>query len=421
MHPDASAAAARRCQEARGIPVPGTVSQRLSDTTGQPARPALARAVVDLAAIAHNTRLLAQHARGELMAVVKADGFGHGAVQVARHALAHGASWLGVACVAEALALRTAGITQPVLAWLYLTREEIEAALAAAVDLSVACVGQLRQVAAAAEATGIPARIHLKIDTGLRRGGAEAADWPQLICVARGFEQRGLLDVHGVWSHLIHADRPTHPDTAGQIRAFDTAVAQAEDAGLRPALRHLANSAAALDAPVTHYDLARAGLGLYGIEPVTGAGFGLRPALTLHTRVLMTRGVAAGKGVCYGHDYTTPAATTLALVPVGFADGLPRAASPGARMWLAGERRPVVGRIAMDQCVLDAGAAAAVGTGDEVIVFGPGHHGEPTVKDWARWAGTSPHEILTGIGPRVLRHYQEAPHTPHHLLEGRTP
>ncbi|GAA1217577.1 alanine racemase [Kitasatospora nipponensis] len=365
-----------------------------------------AEAVIDLAAIAHNTEVLAAHARGALLAVVKADGFGHGAVPVARTALAAGASWLGVTSVREALELRAAGITAPVLSWLHLPDEDFAPALRAGIDLSVSSPEHLAAIAACAERTGVTARVHLKVDTGLRRGGVVPADWPALTVRARDLERAGLLAVRGLWSHLVDADRPGR-HTAAQVREFEQAVRCARQAGLRPELRHLANSAACLSAPQTHYELVRAGLGVYGIEPVPGRDHGLRPAMTLRARAATARPVAAGEGVSYGHEYTAPADGTLLLVPVGFADGVPRAAGGRARMWVAGSRRPVAGRIAMDQCVLDAGAAE-VGIGEEVLVFGPGDRGEPTAAEWAQWAGTNPHEVLTGIGARVTRRYLPA-------------
>lgn len=372
-----------------------------------PACGGLSDAVVDLEAIAHNTRMLADHARGAVMAVVKADGFGHGAVPVARTALAHGAGWLGVVSTAEALALREAGITAPVLAWLHVPDDDFTEALRQQIDLSVSSPAHLRAIAACADTTGTAAVVHLKLDTGLYRNGACAARWPRLVETAAEFEQQGLVRVRGLWSHLIHPDDPDHQATAAQIHAFDTAVDQARAAGLSPELLHLANSAAALAAPDTHYDLVRAGVALYGIEPVRDRQFGLRPAMTLRGRVAMNRRVEAGEGIGYGHDHTTTEPTTLALVPLGFADGLPRAASGRAEIQLGGFRRKVVGRIAMDQCVVDTGPHRTE-LGEEAIVFGPGTRGEPTVADWASWAGTNAHEILTGIGARVPRHYLPA-------------
>ncbi|MFD7084581.1 alanine racemase [Streptomyces sp. NPDC059918] len=377
-------------------------SERPGPAAGVPSE-----AVVDLEAVAHNTRLLAGRTRGALMAVVKADGYGHGAVPVARTALSHGAGWLGVATTAEALVLRRAGITAPVLAWLQAPGEDVTEALARQVDVSVSCRAHLEEVAAGARAAGVRAGVHLKVDTGLRRGGAEPADWARLAEAAAVHERRGTLHVRGVWSHLIHPDDPGHRATAAQIRTFETAVNEARSAGLDPALLHLANSAAALAAPSTHYDLVRAGLALYGIEPVRGRRFGLRPAMTLRGRVVMSRAVGPGEGVSYAHEHVTAEAGTLALVPLGYADGLPPGAARRARIQVGGVLRPVVGRISMDQCVVDTGTARAA-AGAEAVAFGPGTAGEPTVADWAAWAGAAPASVLTGVGPRVPRRYLPA-------------
>ncbi|MFK0222923.1 alanine racemase [Streptomyces vinaceus] len=385
---------------------------------GAAERGGLSEAVVDLEAIAHNTRVLAAHARGAVMAVVKADGFGHGAVPVARAALAHGAGWLGVTSSAEALVLREAGITAPVLAWMHVPDEDFTPALRERVDLSVSSVTHLRAIAACADTVGAGAVVHLKVDTGLHRNGACAADLPRLLEAAAELQQRGLVHVRGLWSHLIHPDDPAHPATASQIRAFNTATERARAAGLEPELLHLANSAAALAAPETHYDMVRAGLALYGIEPVRDREFGLRPAMTLRGRIIMSRRVEPGEGVGYGHDHTTTEPTALALVPLGYADGLPRSASGRAEIQVGGVRTQVVGRIAMDQCVVDTGAEQ-VSIGDEAVVFGAGADDEPTAVDWASWAGRTPPEILTGVGTRVPRRYLPARPAPADAVPAR--
>lgn len=369
---------------------------------------ALAEAVVDLAAVAHNTAVVAQAAGTPVMAVVKADGFGHGAVPVARAALGAGATWLGVASGAEALSLRAAGITAPVLSWLHGLDDDFAAVVAARVDLAAAGPEQLWAIAAGAARAGMPAQVHLKVDTGMSRGGALLADWPHLVSLARRLEADGLLRVRGVWSHLARADEPGNHSIATQVARFEEAVGYARAAGLDPPLRHLANSAAALGAPRTRYDLVRAGIALYGVEPLPGREHGLRPALTLRARAVLVKRTPPGTGVSYQHTYTTSAATTLVLVPLGYADGVPRAASNRAAVWIGGQRRPIAGVVSMDQFVVDAGNLP-VQVGDEVVVFGPGDAGEPTVTDWARWLVTNPHEIFTGIGARVSRRYQGMP------------
>ncbi|MBL7253441.1 alanine racemase [Paractinoplanes lichenicola] len=359
----------------------------------------LGEAVIDLGAVAANVRTVAAVAGTELMAVVKADGFGHGAVEVARAAVAAGATWLGTTSAAEALHLRSAGLTTPVLSWLHAPDEDFARLIAARVDLGVSGLTQLHAVAAAARGLGLPAQVQLKADTGLSRNGARPEDWADLVAWARKYEGEDLFRVRGVWSHLANAERPADPAVTRQIDAFEDAVRVARDAGLDPPLTHLANSAAALSLPRARFDLCRIGIALYGAGPP-----GLRPAMTLRSRVVNVKRVPAGTGVSYGPDHVTARPATLALLPLGYADGVPRAAEGRAEVWLGGRRCPIVGRIAMDQCVIDAGDLP-VRPGDPVVLFGPGPD-KPAVTDWARWAGTNPHEILTGIGARVTRRYQ---------------
>lgn len=365
-------------------------------------------ALIDLDAIAHNTRVLAQASRAaELMAVVKADGFGHGAGPVARAALRSGATWLGVTSGAEAMALRGEGVTAPVLIWLYPPDEDLTAVVRAGVDISVPSPAHLRAVAGAARRGRRRAKVHLKVDTGLSRSGATLEDWPELVRRARRLERAGVVSVRGLWSHLANAERIDDPGVDRQLARFLAAGAQAVAAGLDPAVRHLANSAALFQHPRTHFDVTRAGIGLYGLEPVPGRSFGLRPAMSLRAEVVFTKRVPAGAEVSYGYDYQTDRATTLALLPLGFADGVPRQVTGQGEVLIRGVRCRIAGRIAMDQIVVDAGDLE-VASGDIAVLFGSGGDGEPTVEDWARWAGTNPHEILTGIGTRVPRRYRES-------------
>ncbi len=372
----------------------------------------LGEAVVDLAAVASNVRTVAAVARTQLMAVVKADGFGHGAVAVARAATAAGAGWLGVTSSAEALSLRSAGLTAPILSWLHAPDEDFDRMIAARVDVGVSSLPHLHAVAAAGRRLGTRAAVQLKADTGLSRNGAAGLDWRELVGWAGNYEREGSVRVRGVWSHLADAETPGAVSVARQVSAFSEALRCARAAGLDPGLAHLANSAAALTAPSTRYDLCRIGLALYGIDPLAAAGpgpSGLRPAMTLRTIVVNVKRVGRGTGVSYGPDHVTSRPTTLALLPLGFADGLPRAAQGRAQVGLHRRRCPIVGRIAMDQCVIDAGDLP-VAIGDPVTVFGAGAGAgaEPTVADWARWAGTNPHEVLTGIGARVRRTHRHA-------------
>jgi len=366
---------------------------------------AMAQAVIDLDAVAHNTRLLADSAAAaQVMAVVKANGFGHGASQVAEVALRHGASWAGVTSVAEALALRADGITAPILIWLYSSTETFEDVLEHEIDISVGSLPALMAVADAATRAKTLAYVHLKADTGLSRGGAPAEEWPDLLAWARKYEAAGLIRVRGIWSHLANAESAGHPRLVAQLDQFAEVRALAAEVGLQPTLTHLANSAAILHLPETHFNLVRPGIALYGVEPVPGRTFGLRPAMTLQSQVILTKRVPAGSGVSYGPDYVTDRATTLALLPIGFADGVPRLAGGRAYAALKGRRCPIVGRIAMDQCVVDVGDLP-VYAGDTAVLFGPGDDGEARVLDWADWAETNPHEVLTGVGARVERVY----------------
>ncbi|QSB15568.1 alanine racemase [Natronosporangium hydrolyticum] len=362
---------------------------------------------VDLAAIRHNVRRLREAAPGaELMAVVKADGYGHGMVPVARAALAAGATWLGVCTVDEALRLRQAGITAPVLAWLLAPGAPAAAAIAAEVHVSAASAAQLEEFAAAAREAGRPAQVHLKLDTGLARGGATPVEWPALLEAAGKAQAGGEVEVVGVWSHLIHPGG-LHPDTDHQIAEFRHGLASAERFGIRPRLRHLANSAGVLTRSDTHFELVRAGIALYGLSPVAGEDFGLRPAMTARGRVMLTKRVPAGQGVSYGHTYRTERESTLAVVPLGYGDGVPRAASSAGPVQLAGRRRAIAGRVCMDQFMIDCGDDP-VAAGDVAVLFGPGDGGEPTADDWAETVGTINYEIVTRFGgsrvPRVYDH-----------------
>lgn len=366
-------------------------------------------AVIDLDAIRHNVRRLAAAASpAKVMAVVKADAYGHGAVPVARAALQAGAAWLGVAHISEALALRAAGIDAPLLAWLHTTDSNFGAAVAAGVDIG--CSGwELERIVAAAREQERPARVHLKVDTGLGRNGATPESWDRLVGEAVEYQDQGLLRVVGIFSHLAVADEPERPETDQQVAAFREALAIAEDAGVDPEVRHLANTPATLSRPDTHFDLVRVGLGIYGLSPFDGqtsAELGLRPAMTLRTLVSQCKDVPEGQGVSYGLHYRTRTPSTLALIPVGYADGVPRVAT-GGPVRVAGKTYPVVGRIAMDQMVIDLGPEAS-GTdlqGAEAELFGDGADGGPTAEDWARAAGTINYEIVTRVSPRVPRRF----------------
>ncbi|WP_144122731.1 alanine racemase [Catellatospora sichuanensis] len=355
---------------------------------------------IDLDAIRHNVAQLTAATTAQVMAVVKGDGYGHGAVESARAALDGGASRLGVATIAEALQLRAAGITAPTLAWLVAPGMPRAEALAAGVELSAGSLAELDEVCAAAAVAGRPAGLHLKVDTGLGRGGARVEDWLQLVEASAKAQADGLVEVVGVWSHFVHADQPDHATNARQLTAFAEAVDILAAAGLRPALRHIANSAAALTLPESHFDLVRAGSAVYGLRPMPGRDFGLRPAMTVRARVAFAKKVPAGCGVSYGHTYVTPSPTTLAVIPLGYADGIPRAAGNTPLAWFGSVRRTIAGRVSMDQFVVDCGDDPVV-AGDVVTLLGPGDRGEPTADDWATVLGTVSYEIVANFGGRA--------------------
>ena len=361
---------------------------------------------VDLDAIRDNVATLRASTRAEVMAVVKADGYGHGMLPAARAALSGGATWLGVCTLDEALQLRRAGVTAPVLAWLIAPGFPLHEGVAADVDLNAASSDQLDELVTAARIAQRPARAHLKLDTGLARGGATPADWPALLEAAAKAQADGEVEVVGIWSHFVYADAPGHETIDRQLATFAEGLSVAEQYGISPRYRHIANSAATLTRPDAHYDLVRPGIAVYGLSPLPrDVETGLRPAMTARARVALIKRVPAGQGVSYGHTYFTERETTLALIPLGYADGVPRHASNAGPVRLAGRTRTIAGRVCMDQIVLDCGDDQ-VAPGDVATLFGPGDDGEPTATDWADVVGTINYEIVTRFGSlRVPRIY----------------
>jgi alanine racemase len=374
--------------------------------------PATACAEIDLAAFRANVATLQAHSGVPAMVVVKADGYGHGMLECAREARVAGAKWLGVATPAEALMLREAGDAGPVLAWLYGVEEDLAPLVAADVDVSAHSVEQISRLTAAAATSQHRARVHLKIDTGLSRGGAASSEWQQVCTAAADAEHAGAIEVVGIWSHLAAADEPGHPSVPVQLEAFQRGYEQARAAGLEPTLRHLANSAGALVVPEARLDLVRVGIAAYGIDPAPGiaalAGVTLRPVMRLRSQLVNVKQIPAGAGVSYGWTWTAEAATTVGLVPLGYGDGIPRHASNRAWVGWSGGRVPVRGRVCMDQFVVELGPGEVVEPGEEVILFGPGDRGEPTAAEWASWCDTIGYEIVTRIGTRVPRRYLHA-------------
>lgn len=369
---------------------------------------------VDLSAISDNVKALRKlSAAPNLMAVVKGNAYGHGLVEVARTALESGADWLGTAQLTEAVALRKAGIGAPILAWLYLasqTSATIREALEHDVDVSLGSLDQLGVLAGMARHLGRPAVVHLELDSGLSRGGARAEDWPVLVAAARQAELDGTLRVRGVWTHLAWADVPAHPGNAAAVADFEHAVEQARAAGLAPELRHVSSSANILDRPEFHFDMVRAGLAIYGLAPadhLDPADFGLRPALTVTAPLVMLKRVPAGTGVSYEHQAITHEPRYLGLIPLGYADGIPKGITGRSVVRIGGRQVPVIGKVCMDQFMVDLGPDAnGIAVGDTAVLFGDPGSGAASADDWGAVIGSHGDEIINRIAPRLTRTYQ---------------
>jgi alanine racemase len=355
--------------------------------------------------------VLREHAgNAPVMAVVKADGYGHGATRVAGAALAAGAAELGVATVAEALELRAAGITAPVLAWLHPPGIDFGPALVAGVEIAVSCERQLDELLDAVHRTGRTATVTVKVDTGLNRNGVAPAHFPSMLTVLRRALAEDAVRVRGLMSHMVHADQPDSPINDVQAQRFRDALAQARDEGVHFEVAHLSNSSATMSRPDLAFDLVRPGIAVYGLSPVPKLGdMGLIPAMTVKCAVALVKSIRAGEGVSYGHTWIAQRDTNLALLPIGYADGVFRSLGGRLDVLINGRRRPGVGRICMDQFVVDLGPGTIdVAEGDEAILFGPGSRGEPTAQDWADLVGTIHYEVVTSPRGRITRTYREA-------------
>jgi alanine racemase len=356
------------------------------------------RLSIDLDALTANVATLRSNARG-LVAVVKADAFGHGAV--AEHLLAHGADWLGTTSLDHAVQLRRRTGART-LAWLTSPAASFAEAVSEGVDIAVPSVPHLMAVAEAAGAVGEPARVHLHIDLGMARDGAPPESWNELSTLAGMLVAQGAVEPVGVMGHLSHA---AHGDDRHNVRArlqFDGAVRAAARRGFVAGLRHIAATAAALHGLGTDLELVRVGAGLYGIDPSHSAGDVLRPTIALEAPVTMVRDVRPGTGVGYDHQWVSARRTRLATIPVGYADGIPRLASGRAEVVVHGRRAPVVGAISMDQAVIDVGDAG-VEPGATVAILGDDG---PSLQEWAQWSGTIEHELVTHLGSRWTREYR---------------
>lgn len=356
----------------------------------------LRRLLVSPSAIRHNVERLRQLAPArDTMVVVKANGYGHGAELVARAALAGGATWIGVADITEALALRDAGVDAPILAWLHAADEDFRDAIAHGISLGISTIPALDAVAQVGGAS-----VHLKIDTGLGRNGAGRADLDRFLATAARAHSERRLSVDGLMSHVSGTSREA--DLA-QADLFIHARDELHDLGINPAYLHMAASAAALDHPSLRFDMVRFGIAAYGHAPTLHhTQLGVKPAMRFEASVINVKRLRAGDGVSYNFLWTAPRETTVALVSAGYADGVPRAATGKATVEIRGRRYPVVGRIAMDQVVVDVGDDP-VALGDSVGIWGDPADGTPSVSEWATWADTITYDIATGIGGRVTR------------------
>ena len=396
-------------------------------------------AAVDLAAIRHNLGVLRAAAPGALqLATVKANAYGHGLLPVARAALDGGADWLGVAQLAEAFTLRRgldeAGVTRaeaPILAWISTSSSDFAAAIEADIDLSVSWTWVLADICAAAREVGRPARVHVKIDTGMSRAGSTLADLPALASALRMAADDGLVDIVGAWSHMSRADDPSeagNASTASHVRIFEEGLAILADAGVTPRIRHLSATSGILWHPEAHYDMVRAGIGLYGLSPdpavATAEQLGLIPALELRAPLTSVKVIEEGTPASYGGTWVAPTRRWIGLVPLGYGDGILRAVSNRARVVVhtaSGPfNAPIVGRVCMDQFMVDLGPAegspgtptarsgqAPAAPGDIATLFGSGAGGEALADDWAQAAGTINYEIVTHLGAHIPRIYRD--------------
>jgi alanine racemase len=364
------------------------------------------KADIDLSAIAHNVRSMRDEvAPAAVCAVVKADGYGHGAVAVSEAMLAAGADWLAVALVEEGVVLRRSEIDAPILLLSQPRLDDIAAAVRFDLRVCIYTPDAIEAVAEAAKRERRLARVHLKVDTGMHRVGADPDD---VLALAEQVAGHGSIELEGVFTHCAVGDEPGNPFTETQLDRFDTVVAQLDEAGLRPSLVHAANSATAIDHPRARYDLVRAGIALYGIPPAPALRdrVDLRPAMTLRSEVSMVKRVPAGAGISYGLRHVFERDTTVATVPVGYADGVARRLSAsGGSVLIGGRRRPIVGSITMDQLMVDCGDDE-VWEGDEVVLIGEQGGERITAEEWAQRIGTIAYEVVCGIGPRVPRRYR---------------
>ena len=368
-----------------------------------------ARAEINLAAIAENLKFIKSKTSAQVLAVVKADAYGHGLIDVAKAAEKAGADWFGTALLEEGIALRNNGIRKPIISWLTPIGEDFKTAINLDIDLSLSSIELLNEIILVGKSINKVPRVHIEIDTGMNRGGF-GDDWglllPEIVKAVKANEIKAI----GIWSHFARADEPNEVMNKTQLDVFTQKVKQLNDAGVSPEFIHIANSAASLSNEAAHKNIIRWGIGLYGLSPdVINMGdsksLGLKPAMKLFAKLQLVKAVKAGQSVGYGGTAITKSDTKLGVVTLGYADGVPRNANNSAGIFVAGKRAPIIGRVSMDQFVVDLGTDSSAKTGDEVIVFGDGSQGEYTIDEWAKACGTINYEIVTRIGVRVPRIY----------------
>ena len=357
---------------------------------------------VNLNAISNNIKLVKSKTQAQILAVVKADAYGHGLIPVAKCAVDAGATWLGVALLEEAILLRKAGIKVPIISWLTPPSSDFKQAIELDIDLAIPSLKHLEVIVAAGKALGKKPRVHIEVDTGMTRGGL-LGEWPEFLIAAKGAD----IEVVGFWSHFARADEPDEIANQSQILEFESKLAQLIATGITPKFIHLANSAATLTNPNSHKNIVRLGIAMYGLSPDVNTlgssqNLELEPAMTLKAEIHLVKRVPAGSPVGYGGTQTTLRDTKLAIITIGYADGIPRNASSAAGVFAAGRKAAIIGRVSMDQFVVDLGADSNAVAGEIVEVFGANGY---SIDDWAAASGTINYEIVTRIAARVPRIY----------------
>ena len=366
-------------------------------------------AEINLSAISQNFKSIKSRTSADVLAVVKADAYGHGLIPVSKALEEAGADWFGTALLEEAINLRKAGILKPIISWLTPLGEDFKSAIDLDIDLGIPSIDLLDEVIKTASLTGKTARIHLEIDTGMSRGGV-LSEWDQLIKSVLAGVNLKQLKVIGIWSHFARADEPDELMNQEQLSLFEEKVNQAKAAGIDAQFIHIANSAALFTNKSAHKNIIRSGIALFGLSPDVktigdSSSLGLKPAMKLKAKLNLVKEVKAGSSVGYGGTAVLKSDTKLGVVALGYADGIPRNTNNLAGVFVDKKRAPIIGRVSMDQFVVDLGITSTAKTGDEVIVFGDGSSGEYTVDEWAKAANTINYEIITRIGPRVPRIY----------------